>query len=59
MSDEDHPYEVECDLGDLHLRISGPDPDWVDEHFEEKWDKRLDESEEMKEAIRRADVSTQ
>lgn len=59
MSDEDIPYEIKCTLGDLQLCVSGPDPEWVDEHFDRKWSERLDESEQMKQAIRRADVSTQ
>ena len=45
-------HKIECSLGDLDLKVRGPDPEWVEKTFEEKWQQRLEESAEMKEAVR-------
>jgi hypothetical protein len=52
-------YSIETSVGDLSVEVSGNDPDWVAEKFEETWSKRLDEANGMKKAIRKADRSTQ
>jgi hypothetical protein len=54
MTDEENGtnYEVSCSLGDLSLTVSGGDEDWVEETFEEKWESRLQEAADMKEAIK-------
>lgn len=60
MSDEsDEYYRMYGRMGEMELTVRGPDGDWVEEQFEESWEKRLDEASEMKEAIRNGDVSTQ
>jgi len=58
MSDE-CLYRIEASLGDLDLTVEGPDEDWVEQQFNEQWAERLAESETMKEALRRADRSSQ
>lgn len=40
--EEDHPYEVDAQAGDVKLTVSGPDEEWVDEKFDEKLE-RLEE----------------
>jgi len=57
--DSDGPYRMYGSLGDLELTVKGPDAEWVEEQFEKQWKERLDEAADMKEAIRRADVSAQ
>jgi len=64
MSDDedengDGPYRMYGSLGDLELTVKGPDAEWVEEQFEKQWMDRMEEASEMKEAIRRADVSSQ
>lgn len=64
MSDDedengDGPYRMYGRLGQMELTVKGPDAEWVEERFEESWQNRLEEASEMKEAIRRADVSSQ
>lgn len=56
MSDDDGDYEMYASLGDLSVKVKGDDQDWVWNAFEESWSRRLDESEEMKEALREANV---
>lgn len=58
MSDE-CLYQIDASLGDLDLTVEGPDEDWVEQQFNEQWAERLSESETMKEALRRADRSSQ
>jgi len=62
MSDDDETngtYKIDCSLGDLDLTVKGSDPDWVEEEFEKQWQERLEESAEMKQAIRDADPYAQ
>lgn len=64
MSDDgddngDKKSSIKASLGDLYLEVEGPDKEWVEEQFEKQWQERLEESAEMKEAIRRGDVSAQ
>jgi hypothetical protein len=62
MGDDDSSNgksKISATLGDLELTVKGPDEEWVEEQFEKQWTERLDEASEMKEAIRRADVSAQ
>lgn len=47
MSDEeDHPYEIDAQAGDVQLTVSGPDEEWVDKEFDEKLE-RLEELSDM------------
>lgn len=66
MSDSDNEtgdaqeeYRMYATLGSLTLEIEGNDKEWVADRFEESWETRLQEASEMKEALRRADVSAQ
>lgn len=62
MSDDaesDGPYVLKGSLGDLEVVVKGDDSEWVQETFEETWSRRLEESSEMKEAMRKADRLTQ
>lgn len=64
MSDDsedksDKKSKISASLGDLSLTVNGPDEDWVEEQFEKQWKERLEESDVMKEAIRKADRSAQ
>lgn len=58
-SGRDEPYRMEASMGELSLTVKGPDPDWVEAKFEDSWQSRLEEASEMKQAIRRADMSAQ
>lgn len=59
MSEEQVPKKIEASLGDLRVSVKGDDMDEVAEQFEFVWSNRLEESAEMKEALRNSDVSTQ
>jgi hypothetical protein len=64
MSDDsddntDKKSTITAELGNLYLSVDGPNEEWVEEQFEKQWQQRLEEAAEMKEAIRRADVSSQ
>lgn len=58
-SESDKQYQLDCRLNELELTVKGPDPHWVVDEFERQWRARLDESSEMKDAIRRSDRSAQ
>jgi len=51
-SDDDSHYEVNANLGSLHLCVSGGDPEWVDETFDAKLERLLEESEDISKALR-------
>jgi hypothetical protein len=60
MSDDDGgEYRMYGRLGQMELTVKGPDEEWVEERFEQSWANRLEEANEMKEAIRQADRSAQ
>lgn len=50
--EEDGEFQLKCSLGNLRLSVSGPDEEWVKETFDEEWQKRLEESEDMSKALR-------
>lgn len=59
MGDENGSAVVEGSLGDLHLRVVADDADTAEDVFERVWEKRMEEANELKEAIRTADRSAQ
>lgn len=44
--DEDHPYEIDAQAGDVQITVSGPDEEWVDERFDEKLE-RLEDLQDL------------
>lgn len=49
---DDSHYEVNASLGSLSLCVSGGDPEWVDETFDDKLERLLDESADISKALR-------
>jgi len=53
MSDEESekPYEINASLGEMSLSVSGPEPDVVEELYDDKMEQLLDISSESYVAI--------
>jgi len=53
MSDDEseEPYEISASLGEMSLSVSGPEPDVVEELYDDKMEQLLDISSESYVAI--------
>lgn len=52
MSDEHDSHRIDCSLGTLDLTVEGSDEEWVRETFQEEWQDRLEEAEDISKALR-------
>lgn len=56
---EEGGRRISVSLGTLHVEVEGNEDEWVEETFESVWEKRLEESAEMKDALRESDRTVQ
>lgn len=53
MGDDNGDHaKISASLGNLSLTVQGTDEEWVEETFEEMWQRRLAESGEISKALR-------
>lgn len=52
MTDDESVAKIEVELGNLQVKVKGDDIADVKDVFEDTWERRLDEAEDISKAVR-------